>query len=366
MIVTKAVSLTADENFDGPEAVQNADRWVSQARSKREERLRKKLDRKQLKKSTDPKTIFHLPYELLIHVLIFLEPKDLIRLSRVDHGLANFIREQEHVLSQQIIDWRYPNLSRCFRLPVLLADVPERSHEFLLAEERTELIHFRDKPYQHVQPPDPTFICTCLTCTLRWNSLCLAIDFAHWQLHLDLGQPIPIIPRGRKPAWNQSLLAKHADVVRKALERPLWHAAILQTHLASTVRSITRQQNNKSNRRGRFRMTAADAASGLDWFLERSGPPTMDFPPHRDTYYLLEAFMPSRSWISELGEWKYMPAAQHEVDVGIVERFVRWRREQDVIQRVRREELAKEAEEVEEAARQKEADAAATGLGKCL
>lgn len=65
-------------------------------------------------------------------------------------------------------------------------------------------------------------------------------------------------------------------------------------------------------------MEKDDVLAGTDEFLKRSGPPTLDFPFHRDNYYMLEAYAPNRGWNEESGTWRYMPKEQHEKDVEFV------------------------------------------------
>jgi hypothetical protein len=209
-------------------------------------------------------------------------------------------------------------LRRCFRLPVLVEHVDPNIHAALQHEDRQELLAIHKKPYQHVQPPDPARICTCLTCVLRWSALCIAVDFAHWQHHLDAGEPIPMIPRGQQPEWNEARIAINADKVWRALRRPIWHARLLEAHLDSTVRSIRRHAANRGNKRRRFAMSPAEASSGTDTFLEGQGPATLDFPFHRDAYYMLEAYLPNRGWNGDAGRWMYVPAEQHDTDLQYV------------------------------------------------
>jgi len=68
-------------------------------------------------------------------------------------------------------------------------------------------------------------------------------------------------------------------------------------------------------------MEEVEAASGFDGFLGRSGPPSLDFPFHRDNYYMLEAYLPNRGWNAELRRWMYVPGSQHDVDVGFIGRW---------------------------------------------
>lgn len=299
--------------------------------SKRSERQRKKQQLKKSKPCGEHRSLLDLPFDILIDVLAFVRPSDVFRLSRTCRPLNHFLLvEHAALVSRSIIQLRYSCLEKCLRLPVLISDVDDLHLSALLqAPERQKKLDIHRRPYyQHVKPPDPSLVCTCLTCVLRWNVLCLAVDFAHWQDHLDAGDPLPVIPRGRQPEWNSKLLESNAAVVERAVNpsaggpaSPLWYAAILEAHLDSTVRSIRRHSANKGNKRPRFRMTPADAASGADAFLQRSGPPSADFPFHRDNYYMLEAYLPNRCWLKEEGRWGYMPAEQHERDL---EQIKRW------------------------------------------
>ncbi|KAI1129729.1 hypothetical protein F5Y10DRAFT_237495 [Nemania abortiva] len=287
--------------------------------SKRMERIRKKQTRKAMKVKGSPQGFLSsLPYELVMEIFTLLKPSDLFRLQRTSKPLRNFVISQEARLARAVIKWRYSCLERCFRLPVLLADMDPAIRCILQTPERQEIMTIHKRPYQHVRPPEPTEVCTCLACTMRWSALAVAVDFAHWQEHLDKGEPIPMIPRGKFPEWNQTMIAAHAEIVRKALYSPLWHARLLEVHLDSTTRSISRHAANKGNKRRRFRMTEEDVNSGTDAFLARSGPPSLDIPFHRDNYYLLETFMPNRSWSQDLSRWLYVPAEQHDRDIEFV------------------------------------------------
>lgn len=304
--------------------------------SKKSERQRKK----QLKRGNKQDTslnILDLPFDLLIQIVSYARPSDVFRLARTCRPLHAFLlQEHPNLIARSIIKWRYSCLARCIRLPVLVADVDEVSREVLQDEVRLKNTDIWKRPYyQHVNPPDPTLVCTCLTCILRWNILGLVVDFAHWQDKLDANDPLPMIPRGRQPEWNTRLLDCHAAIIHKAVfpsagkeASPLWYALILEVHLDSTVRAIRRQTANKFNKRKHFLMTPQDAASGTDKFLERKGPPSSDFPYHRDNYYMLEAYLPNRSWLED-SRWGYMPAEQHEKDIEQVKRWVLWRRNRD-------------------------------------
>ncbi|KAE9378713.1 hypothetical protein N431DRAFT_433806 [Stipitochalara longipes BDJ] len=296
-------------------------------RSKRLERLQKKRHQKEVA-SKQNATLWDLPSELILDILNLLRPSDIFNLSRVNSGLRDFILKDASRIADSVITQRYPILTKCFPLPILLENVDKEAHSALLDEERqANDLHIHKKPYQHLQTPDPHTICTCLTCILAWNNLCLLIDFARWQNNLEQGEPIPMILRGKSPKWNQKLIAANAAVVQNALYNPLWYARILEQHLKSTVSSIRRHGNNAGNKRKRFRMTIEDVALENDAFLSRSGPPSMDFPWHRDSYYMLEAYLPNRGWNSETNGWVYMPATQHDRDVELVKARAKRRKE---------------------------------------
>lgn len=304
--------------------------------SKKSERLRKKQQlRRGRARDTQLIMLLDLPFDISILVLSYLRPSDIFRLSRTCRSLHAFLVEEHPArVTRSIVQWRYKCLEKCMPLPVLVSDIQDVYRDALLDQERLKGHDIRRRPYyQHIKPPKPDVVCTCLTCVLRWNVLCLAVDFAHWQDNLDANEPLPMIPRGRQPEWNIKLLDAHAAVVEKAVlnsasgsSSVLWHAVILEAHLDSIVRSVRRHSANKFNKRARFCMTTHDAASGTDEFLQRSGPPSLDFPFHRDNYYMLEAYLPNRSWFSEEGRWGYMPAEQHDKDVEQLRKWVSWRR----------------------------------------
>ncbi|KAK0706220.1 hypothetical protein B0T26DRAFT_655937 [Lasiosphaeria miniovina] len=315
----------ADDDADHDEPLVDLTKALA-LHSKRTERQRKKLaKRADTIAARHWSGLLDMPYEILTAILSILCPRDVFVLLRVSKPLRNFILSDEDTLAASIISLRYASLERCFLRPVLMQDVDSALRAAVQNPDRQEMtVHKR--PFQHIQPPDMSLTCTCLTCMLRWNCLCLVVDFAHWQGNLEKGKPILPVPRGRQPEWNQTLVASNAAVVVKSLRSRLWHARILEAHLDSTTRSIRRHGLNKGNRRRRFRMTDDDVRAGTDAFLERSGPPTLDFPFNRDQYYMLEAFLPNRSWISEEQKWVYMLAKQHDTDLEILMRWDAQRR----------------------------------------
>ncbi|KAI0475065.1 hypothetical protein GGR56DRAFT_694490 [Xylariaceae sp. FL0804] len=307
-------------------------------RSKRTERALKKQTRRAEKGGGPPEPLLlHLPYELIFEILIRLRPSDLFAVQRACKPLRRCVLAEEARLAAAVVGARYACLAECYRLPVpaaaldagvraMLADPARQAARLGLLHDgkaNSSSSYYSSSHYQHVPPADPAEVCTCLTCQLRWTALGVAVDFAHWQGHLDRGEAIPMVPRGRAPQWNRDLLAAHAAVLRRALRSPLWHARLLEAHLDSTTRSIRRHAANKGNRRRRFRMTRDDVESGTDRFLERSGPPSHDFPYHRDNYYLLEAYLPNRGWNGEASRWVYLPANQHDRDLDFVVRAFR-------------------------------------------
>ncbi len=289
-------------------------------RSKKTERLKKRTQHKKVKPTTkNGPGILDLPYELLLSILAYLKPSEVVAVLPVNQALFHLIRAEEGALARKIIDFRYPSIAKCFRLPARTRDVDPSKREALLS-------NLPRKAFHHIQIPDPNLICTCMSCVNRWNCLSAAVDFHYWQDHLEKGTPIRPIPRGTHPEWNVQLVFRSAGLVIQALESPLIYASILELHLNSTIRSIRRHGENKFNQRRRFLMTDEDARSGTDAFLERNGPQTVDVPYHRDNYYLLEAFMPNRCWIKELDRWVYMAAEQHDKDVDIAVAFAAWKK----------------------------------------
>lgn len=296
--------------------------------SKKLERQRKKQQKRAAKTVHATGNILDLPYELITQILRLLRPSDIFRLSRTCKAFHTFLHDEEATLAKSLIDYRYVAIAKCFRLPVRLSELDQHIHPALQDDGRQEILTMKKKPFQHIKSPDPEVLCTCMTCLLRWNSLNLVVDFNYWQDNLDKGEPIPMIPRGKYPEWNALLTDDNASYVMKALDSPMWHALLLERHLDSMVRSISRQRANKGNKRRRFRMTEEDEKSGTDLFLERSGPPSTELPFHRDQYYLLETYMPNRGWNTEEQRWMYMPADQHDRDVAWVVRVAEWRAKQ--------------------------------------
>ncbi|KAK4454893.1 hypothetical protein QBC34DRAFT_391014 [Podospora aff. communis PSN243] len=305
-------------------------------KSKRTERLRKKLQKKSPAKLVDARGFGDLPYELTMAIFQFLRPQDLLTLCCVSKGFRTLILAEEHYICNRIIEIRYPILARCLQRPALTENLDEPVRQALQSPLRpeTQII------YQHVQQPDMALVCTCMTCLLRWNSLCLALDFAHWQDDLDTGKPLPIIPRGTRPAWNRDLLARNAATVRKSLTSPLWYIRILEIHLGAIIRSVRRHGQNKGNQRRRFVMTEEDARNETDVFLESRGPQTVDFPFSRDNYYMLEAYLPNRSWSADRDRWIYLIGNGHDDDIRSVlqwEAFFKKRAERRALEKAERE-----------------------------
>lgn len=85
-------------------------------------------------------------------------------------------------------------------------------------------------------------------------------------------------------------------------------------------------------------MSIEDAARETDDFLERSGPPSLDFPFHRDNYYMLEAYLPNRGWSTEQQRWMYVPESQHDMDVLFVVRWMNRKAEEQKLREERRKE----------------------------
>lgn len=295
--------------------------------SKKTERLQKRQIKRSQKAASQPAalSLMDLPIELLLEILYHLKPSDILRLSRTSHQIRDFIISNEDLVARRIIRRRYWNLFRCFPLPIAFKDVPQSAHAALLSPKRQEMLNIHRKSYhQHVQMVDPHEICTCMTCVFAWNNLSLIVDLHHWQSKLENREPIPMIARGTNPQWNLDLLERNANIVRTAMDRNLVYACILEKHLSTITDTILRSAarskkkattNSKSSRL--YSMTDQDVKEGTDRYLERSGPPSYDFPFHRDNYYALEAYLPNRKWSSEKREWFYygLPPLQHERDL---------------------------------------------------
>ncbi|KAK3906148.1 hypothetical protein C8A05DRAFT_12113 [Staphylotrichum tortipilum] len=307
-------------------------------RSKRTERRRRKLEKKgaSFRRSSsarggEPIGVLDLPVELLVAILELVRPSDLFALSRVSRQLRAFLLADEAAIAHRVVSLRYPILQRCLLRPLLMTDVDSSLWPLLRMPDRPDLNRSHLIAHHNIPPPDDAFHCTCLTCIVRWNALCAVVDFAHWQRHLDNGVPIPMIPRGAAvPSWNRDLLDRHRRVVLKALTSPLWYARVLEAHLASTTRSIRRHSQNKSDRRRHFLLTQEDEQAGTDAFLQRNGPPTFDYPYSRELYYMLEAFLPGRSWLAEHQKWVYLSSGGwHDHDLDMLAKMVAARGKRD-------------------------------------
>lgn len=208
---------------------------------------------------------------------------------------------------------RYPSLAKSFPLPVLFNKLDSRAQIALLSARHQRRLVIHKAPYQHVRPADAQNTCSCMTCVMAWNNLCLILDLAHWQNNLTCREPIPMIARGSRPQWNQELVEANAAVVEKAIRSPLCHARILEMHLQTTTNNILRFAAIRGKRgspirdvpaeRRLFHLSKSEAEAGTDTFLERSGPPNFEFPYHRDNYYTLVAYLPNRRWKD--GCWIY-------------------------------------------------------------
>ncbi|KAI4699498.1 hypothetical protein J4E81_004522 [Alternaria sp. BMP 2799] len=291
-------------------------------KNKKTERMKRKNATRQQKRDAIV-NITKLPTELILETLKYLRPHDVLEFSFVNRRFHSIVEANANVIGDAIIARRYNILIKCLPTPRLLADVDAPIQTLLIDPARQKQLSIHNRPYQHIQSPDPCQLCTCLTCILTWNNLGLVLDFAHWQNHLDTGTPIPIIPRGQSPDWNQELVARNARIARKAVDNSLWHAAILERHLESTTRAIRRHSRNRGNKRVHVEMTEADAAQETDAFLAKHGPPSLEFPYQRDEYYMLEAYLPNRWWRKQEAYWFYTINGQHERDLELVQRFAK-------------------------------------------
>lgn len=296
-------------------------------RSKKTSRLKKRQNKKLSKPKKPVSNFLDLPTELLQEIISHIRPSDVFILCRVSQSTRAFIQQHESTLAREIISARYSILSKCFPPPVLFSNLPESVHAALLSPKRQEMLTIHKKPYQHVQGMDPHQICTCMTCVFAWNNLCMVVDLAHWQKSLDRREPIPMIGRGQTPEWNRQLIAENAKIVECALTSPLLHAAILERHLRTTSSTILRRSKYTKQRpvlpeHRAYQLSYAESEDEADAFLARKGPPSYEFPYHRDNYYNVEAYVPNRKWSKDEEKWLYYHGTQHERDLEwVVARF---------------------------------------------
>ncbi|CAF9932815.1 MAG: hypothetical protein GOMPHAMPRED_006670 [Gomphillus americanus] len=308
--------------------------------SKKTKRLEKQQLRKKQHRQGSKQTatnLLDLPAELLYEILVWFRPSDVLVLLRTSRSVRGFIRQYEDSIVRGIIRRRYQVLSRCFPLPVSVSRLGDDVQSILLNKKRQDALHFHKVPYQHIRPQDVLKVCSCTWCIVCWNNLCMVLDFSHFQKYLSKQQPIPMIPRGEFPLWNIRLTEHNASIVGKAIHRPMLYAAILQKHLQSIVDTLTRKhviRREIKSASGKwittkdtflrpvyktrpYQVTDAEVELGSDFFLERAGKPSYEFPFHRDNYYNIEAYVPNRKWSKEEERWLYYDGTQHERDVAL-------------------------------------------------
>lgn len=292
--------------------------------SKRTERLQKKSDKKKTKKHglSDIKSFFEIPSELLLEIISLLLPSDIFALIRTNRSMKGFIAQHQQQISQAVLHHRFSIVAKCFPRPRLFQAVNESLHAALLSSRHQQRLLIHKRPYQHLKPAEPQNTCSCMSCVMAWNNLNLVVDLAHWQEHLDLREPITMIPRGGNPTWNCNLIAGNAQVVDKAIAHPLWYVRLLEKHFDTTVRTIVRHGKVFREKgatviempvsKRLYQLSVDDIAVETDGFLQRSGPPSYEFPYHRDKYYTLAAYLPNRRW--DDGKWIYY-GDLHDTDV---------------------------------------------------
>ncbi|KAK5173068.1 uncharacterized protein LTR77_003190 [Saxophila tyrrhenica] len=288
-------------------------------KSKKTDRAKRRVEKKQKKVATSPTptSLLNLPAELLQEIAGYLQPSDVFQLLQVNRNVYDFIQSNESTIARDIIRRRYFVLSRCFPLPVAFENVESSARPSLLSDRRQDMLQIHKKPYQHVKGIDPLNICTCMSCVFSWNNLNMILDLSYWQKNLNEREPILMIPRGTAPEWNRKLLEANAAIVERAMDSRLVHAAILEKHLKTTVQTIFRTFRGRKTVHPKrlYHLTLVEAEKETDEFLERSGPPSYEFPWHRDNYYGLEAYVPNRKWSKEQERWLYYAEGLHERDL---------------------------------------------------
>ncbi|EXJ71969.1 uncharacterized protein A1O5_04471 [Cladophialophora psammophila CBS 110553] len=300
--------------------------------SKKTARLQRRQQKRQARKvHSDVQSFLDLPQELLSIILGFLQPSDIFNLLRLNQSMRAFILNNERSIAEEILNRRYWILRQCFPPPVSLDQVPLVARPALMSEQRQGRGRIHKIPYQHIKQIDPLNVCTCMSCVLSWNNLNVILDLAQWQENLESREPLPVIPPGRNPDWNVKLLDRHAAIVTQATKSPLTYARILQIHLDTTIRTIIRF--GKWEKKGakitkleprQYQLTDAEAAAGIDEFLDRKGPPSYQPLYMRDNYYTVGAFVPHRKWDRDEQKWLYYAKwpRPHDNDLNwIVARF---------------------------------------------
>jgi len=173
----------AEEDMEQPHAGREAGLAINSKRSTREQKKRQKKEKARKNRIS----MLDLPSELVIDILGHLLPRDIFVLSRVSKPVREFIQHNEGRIAGEINSSRFAVLSRCFQPPLILEQVDESYHSVLQREERPELSLVHKNWYQHILPPDSKVVCTCRSCIMAWNNLCLVVDFCYWQDHLDNG-----------------------------------------------------------------------------------------------------------------------------------------------------------------------------------
>lgn len=305
--------------------------------SKKTRRLQKQNQQRQANQSSHISNFLEFPAEIMLNVLGYLTPSDLLRLLQVSRATRDFICQHESSIARDVVTRRYWVLSRCFPLPKPLYEVDEALQAALTNPTREKMIEVHKKPYQHIRPPNSQHLCTCTSCLLAWNNLNVVLDLGHFQKHLSHREPIPVLPRGTQPEWNVSLIARHALIVERAMTNRLTYAAILERHLNTIVETLLRQTRlpkqkpQPVHRHSKFAAPASsrpthadtpygfekesDAESGDDRFLERWGKESYEFPWQRDNYYSLIAYVPNRKWNTSEQKWMYYAMDAHSRDL---------------------------------------------------
>lgn len=270
---------------------------------------------------TDRKTsILDLPFDVLLDIFLWLRPSEIRTISHGSLALEEYLSRYDYYLAKRIIAERYNILSKCFPLPISVTELDSRTKELL---GHPEILHRSQTQHPilgYLEPGDLSKICSCKSCKLAWDNLCLVVDLAHFQGHLHYGVPIPKLgPAGDKN--NTKLMKSVALQVEEAVRSPMAYAAILELQLFSIVSTITRthmsapdrkRYNNLPGFRPRMRplylrrpygLTDEEVALNTDHFLRRQYKEAQPFPKKRDDYYGLEPYLPNRSWIEE--DWAY-------------------------------------------------------------
>ena len=264
-----------------------------------------------------------IPYELLLHVLNFLRPSDVLRLSLVSRSLMQFISCNENTIASAIISHRYQILARCFLLPLCVDILSETERDALQSQIARGQHNGKVLMHRHLSLPSSSpDICICFACTVSWVKLNIILDQSHSQVVLNREGFPPTCHSESQEAVYNAILARHHAVVTRAIAHPLTYAAILEKHLVTTVGIISR---NLAKTPDMSSIIEHEVRSGTDVFLNREmARGASRIYTSRCGLYGKTVWLPGRKWNPAGNRWAYTEDPAHRANVD----FLVWKRKQ--------------------------------------